>query len=109
MNEVIHLDVRPENILIINPEQENLRFKLADFGLSEPASAPSEKSSDALVSVFRMPEVFIGSNYSFAADIWSLGVCITETILGFDMTFGMKSKGPEKMDKQIVCIQLYKR
>lgn len=99
------MDIRPENILIVNPEEEYLWFKLADFGLSEKASAPSKKPCAALASVYRMPEIFIGSTYSFSADIWSLGVCIIETILGFDMAFGMKAKGPKKFDKQIVCIK----
>ena len=102
MSNIIHLDVRPENILITNPEVENLKFKLGDFGMCEPAVAKAEKGRNALTPVFRMPEIFIGSEYSFTADIWSLGVTVIETILGFNKAFGMKKKSPETLDKQIV-------
>ena len=102
MSYIIHLDVRPENILITNPEEEYLNFKLCDFGLSEPADAKAQKRRNTLMPLFRMPEIFIGSEYSFSADIWSLGVTVIETILGFDKTFAMKKKSEETLDKQIV-------
>ena len=107
MNNIIHLDVRPENILITNPEEEFLNFKLCDFGLSEPADAKAQhKRRNTLMPLFRMPEIFIGSEYSFSADIWSLGVTVIETILGFDKTFAMKKKSEETLDKQIVSSSL---
>ena len=100
------MDMRPENILIKNPEQENLKFKLCDFGMSENAVSKSEKRRTTLNALYRMPEIFIGSDYSYKADIWCLGITISETILGFNQIFAKKTTNPdiETIDKQIVSV-----
>ena len=74
--------------------------------MCELAMAKSEKKHDILAAVFRMPEIYIGGEYSFAADIWSLGVTVIETILGFDKSFGMKNDNLETLNKQIVSTEL---
>ena len=75
------MDVRPENILISNPDEDNLTSKLGDFGMCEKALAKSEKRHAILASVFKMPEIYIDENYSFPANIWSIGITVIEMVL----------------------------
>ncbi|CAG8717925.1 4562_t:CDS:1, partial [Racocetra fulgida] len=100
---VIHLDIKPENILVAS--HEPLYFKLSDFGLSAyVADKPTECYGTLNYSKYYIlfylienhgkkinkhgivsPEVIENAvEYDFKADWWSLGVTITECMLGFN-------------------------
>ncbi|KAG9078247.1 dual specificity protein kinase yak1, partial [Ceratobasidium sp. 370] len=69
---LIHGDLSPENILLINLKSP--RIKLIDFG-----SACHERQivdTDVQSLTYRAPEVLLGMEYNSAIDMWSLG-CIT--------------------------------
>jgi len=76
-NEILHLDLKPQNILVKNSE-----CKIADFGLSERLFA--ERTSGAAIGTwyYEAPEMVCGcGDYSFASDIWSIGVIFCEMFL----------------------------
>ncbi|EQC42319.1 TKL protein kinase [Saprolegnia diclina VS20] len=63
-----HCDLRPSNILL----DENDRVKLSDFGL------PSASAPVGLAIYWTAPEVLQGQAPSLAADVYALGVILTE-------------------------------
>ena len=74
---VIHRDLKPQNILI----KDGL-LKIADFGLARSLSPFKEILSPSMVTLcYRCPELLLGeSRYSFAVDVWSVGCVCAEMI-----------------------------
>uniref|UniRef100_A0A6G1S9I5 non-specific serine/threonine protein kinase n=1 Tax=Aceria tosichella TaxID=561515 RepID=A0A6G1S9I5_9ACAR len=70
----IHRDVKAANILL----NEKGIAKLGDFGVSEPSDPTNRKSSIVGTPLWVPPEVLNHEDYSFAIDIWSLGITIIE-------------------------------
>lgn len=79
---IAHRDIKPENILVTGDlAQNNLLVKLCDFGLS---LRPETKCADFVGSPgFFAPEILLDGTYdAFAADIWSFGALLLETVCG---------------------------
>ncbi|KAJ8600835.1 hypothetical protein CTAYLR_006425 [Chrysophaeum taylorii] len=79
---IAHRDIKPENILVKGDLHENnLLVKLCDFGLS---LRPETKCADFVGSPgFFAPEILLETTYdAFAADIWSYGALLLETVCG---------------------------
>ncbi len=75
----IHRDIKPANILI-NSRGE---VKLTDFGVSaELAHTLAQAESWVGTLVYMAPERINGDAYSFAADVWSLGLTVMELAMG---------------------------
>ena len=72
---VLHRDLKPDNILVAVDEDDTVRLKITDFGLSREASAEDTLTGGVGTPLFTAPEVLRGSRYDFAADVWSFG-CI---------------------------------
>ncbi|XP_044195963.1 homeodomain-interacting protein kinase 2-like [Thunnus albacares] len=78
---VIHADIKPENIMIVNRHQQPLSVKLIDFGIACRTSAAGPESCVQTLW-YRAPEVILGLAVSEAIDIWSLGLVVVELALG---------------------------
>ena len=74
---VIHGDIKPENILIDEATQS---IKFADFGL---AHCPWARSKPEVVQTlpYRAPEVLLGYDYDTSVDTWSVGCVLVECLL----------------------------
>lgn len=93
-NNLIHRDIKSDNILV-NKQGE---LKLADFGFCCKLKDEKEKRISVLGTPYWMsPEVIKGEPYSFATDIWSLGIVAIE----------LCEQEPPHMDKQPVRALLY--
>ncbi|XP_015783089.1 serine/threonine-protein kinase 32B-like [Tetranychus urticae] len=80
---ILHRDIKPDNILL----DEEGHVHLTDFNIAIELKDGSEANSMSGTKPYIAPEVFEcaldrRTGYSFAADWWSLGVCIYEMISG---------------------------
>lgn len=74
-NRIVHLDLKPANVLITNEGH----CKLADFGCCQVfQERPNTPSRSYLTGTFayRAPELLKGGNPSFKADVFSFGICL---------------------------------
>mmetsp|Transcript_59761 Transcript_59761/g.192328 ORF Transcript_59761/g.192328 Transcript_59761/m.192328 type:complete len:341 (-) Transcript_59761:409-1431(-) len=75
---VVHRDVKLGNILV------NSRgiVKVTDFGISKKLGDCAVCDTFVGTATHMSPERVLGEDYSFAADIWSLGLCVYELASG---------------------------
>ena len=72
-HDMAHRDIKPENILLFS--KQPFRIKLADFGLAQDVSALATQCGTPR---YAAPEIWQGTRYTPAVDIWSLGVVAFE-------------------------------
>ena len=75
---LIHRDVKPSNILI----RDDGYVKVGDFGVSKMVQTLDISSSFVGTMVFMAPERLDQTSYSFASDIWSLGLTMINAATG---------------------------
>lgn len=76
---MIHRDIKPANILATIDGM----FKIADFGLAITLSKSKTFFSDFKGTMMYMaPERITGQSYSYASDLWSVGVVLASLALG---------------------------
>ena len=81
---IIHRDIKPANIFLNNLGQ----IKLGDFGVSKNLETMKMASTFIGSLDYLAPEIINEQNYSFEADIWSLGATFYEL-----MTFKKPFRG----------------
>jgi serine/threonine protein kinase len=84
---VIHCDLKPENIALTSPNRP--RIKILDFGSCCFASEePCNQFPYIQSRYYRAPEVLLGTGYSCAIDVWSLGCIMVELFVGKPLFIG---------------------
>lgn len=72
--DIIHADIKPDNILIFIDKQFNMSIKISDFGLSNHTSCSPSKLLNLAYSIYFRPlEVTLHLGFGLAADIWAVG------------------------------------
>lgn len=76
---ILHRDLKPDNCLFL----KDGTMKLADFGLARMYGTPKTRLSPQAITLwYKPPELLLGaSEYSAAADIWSVGCIFAELLL----------------------------
>lgn len=76
---VLHRDIKPENVL----HNSNGEVKLTDFGLARDLNSTLAMACTFIgTATYMSPERCLGQEYTFASDIWSVGMILFELATG---------------------------
>ena len=80
-NNIVHRDIKLENILIKNTKNQKSNFivKLTDYGISKRVTNTTMCKTHAGTSLTMAPEILKGEEkevYSYKVDLWSIGIII---------------------------------
>merc|ERR1712039_419181 len=80
---ILHRDVNPGNIL----HNRKGEVKLTDFGIAKdmkvsPAQNGALAATFVGTAIYMSPERCLGDDYSFASDVWSVGMVVFEMATG---------------------------
>uniref|UniRef100_A0A674N2M6 Protein kinase domain-containing protein n=1 Tax=Takifugu rubripes TaxID=31033 RepID=A0A674N2M6_TAKRU len=70
---LIHMDMKPENVMIVDRHEKPLQVKLVDFGGAQ-MSGNIDFETLMFTKMYSSPEVLLESEMNEALDMWSLGV-----------------------------------
>jgi serine/threonine protein kinase len=81
---VVHRDLKLQNLLISCDPVYGHILKLADFGLARVEGFPVKKYiHDAVTLWYRSPDIILGNVlYGFTADMWSAGIIMAQMMTG---------------------------
>ncbi|KAK5997509.1 Serine/threonine-protein kinase Chk2-like protein [Cladobotryum mycophilum] len=87
---IVHRDVKPENILVYSRDASRIHVKLGDFGLSKQQWSGQPLRTLCGTPVYLAPEIMMANakleerhpGYGPAIDIWSLGVVVLQFATG---------------------------
>jgi len=90
---VVHRDVKPENLLVYETGDGRKKLKLTDFGLATEAK-------DSLFTVcgtptYVAPEILAETGYGLKVDIWAAGVIMYIMLCGFPPFVSMSNNQEE--------------
>lgn len=78
---IIHGDIKPNNIMVVNRQEEPLKAKLADFSTA-PFCGNIHSNSFVNTNCYSPLEVLLKCPFDEAIDMWSLGLIIEVAALG---------------------------
>ncbi len=77
--DLVHGDIKPPNIMIAKDEEENIDFKIIDFGsITEIFSSDSQAGTPSFLS----PERFLNEAISESSEIFSIGITLYLSLTG---------------------------
>ncbi|XP_005991679.3 homeodomain-interacting protein kinase 4 [Latimeria chalumnae] len=83
---IIHADLKPENIMIVDQTKFPFRVKVIDFGSASIFSEVRYVKEPYIQSRFyRSPEILLGLPFCEKVDMWSLGCVMAELHLGWPL------------------------
>ncbi|XP_026498869.2 serine/threonine-protein kinase ULK3-like [Vanessa tameamea] len=77
---VVHMDLKPHNMLLHKGSEGKFMLKVADFGFAQYLSEDSTKSVRGS-PLYMAPEMILG-DYDARVDLWSVGVIMYECLFG---------------------------
>uniref|UniRef100_A0AAV2J8T2 Protein kinase domain-containing protein n=1 Tax=Knipowitschia caucasica TaxID=637954 RepID=A0AAV2J8T2_KNICA len=78
---VIHGDLKPDNVMMVDHVGKPLQVKIIDFGLARPVQLATPGSFFGTL-YYSAPEMAIGAPMHHSLDMWSLGCIAAEMYLG---------------------------
>ncbi|XP_047196819.1 uncharacterized protein LOC118114020 [Hippoglossus stenolepis] len=80
--DIVHTDLKSDNIMMVDHINEPFRVKLIDFGLACCVADIESNTPYIQPLAYRAPESMLGLPLTPATDIWSLGCIAAELFLG---------------------------
>eukprot|EP01130_Rhizamoeba_saxonica_P015034 TRINITY_DN6665_c0_g1_i1.p1 TRINITY_DN6665_c0_g1~~TRINITY_DN6665_c0_g1_i1.p1 ORF type:complete len:381 (+),score=69.18 TRINITY_DN6665_c0_g1_i1:903-2045(+) len=74
-NSIIHRDIKPDNVIIVNDVA-----KISDFGLSKKLLSSMNTPLKG-TAIYCAPEILSLKHYKYEADVYSVGVSLIQTII----------------------------
>ena len=97
---IIHRDLKPENILMTDMS-DDADLRISDFCICKRLE-PNETTNEIVGTLgYMAPEVLMGKDYNFSADVWGIGV-ITYLLLTGYLPFD-----DEEEDKEVIRKTLF--
>uniref|UniRef100_A0A3B3CT05 Protein kinase domain-containing protein n=1 Tax=Oryzias melastigma TaxID=30732 RepID=A0A3B3CT05_ORYME len=79
---MVHCDIKMDNIMLVNHKSEPFRLKLIDFGLAKKAN--ELKTGTKIQNLtYRAPEVILGLPLDERLDLWTVGYILSYLYTGF--------------------------
>ncbi|XP_061685616.1 serine/threonine-protein kinase DCLK2 isoform X2 [Syngnathoides biaculeatus] len=100
---IVHRDVKPENLLVFENPDGTKSLKLGDFGLATVAEGPL--TTVCGTPTYVAPEIIAESGYGVKVDIWAAGVITYILLCGFP-PFRSESNKQEELFEQILLGRL---
>lgn len=113
-NNVIHRDLKPDNIMLVQDEHGNEMVKVVDFGVAKILESNTRLTRyQARIGspVYSSPEQYLGQPIDHRTDLYSLGVIFYESLtaqLPFDalheseLINAIVNKTPPRLDEMLV-------
>lgn len=81
---IVHRDLKPENIMLLQQGRSKNFVKLLDFGLAKTEGITQLTESGTILGTigYLAPEILSGERFSFAGDVYALGIIFYEMITG---------------------------
>eukprot|EP00657_Telonema_sp_P-1_P005056 TRINITY_DN22175_c0_g2_i1.p1 TRINITY_DN22175_c0_g2~~TRINITY_DN22175_c0_g2_i1.p1 ORF type:complete len:400 (-),score=104.79 TRINITY_DN22175_c0_g2_i1:35-1234(-) len=73
---IVHCDLKPDNVLFVSEDPDNIKVQLIDFGTS--CLEGGELYMYVQTRYYRAPSVILGITYNCEVDMWSLGCLLAE-------------------------------
>uniref|UniRef100_A0AAQ5YNM5 Protein kinase domain-containing protein n=1 Tax=Amphiprion ocellaris TaxID=80972 RepID=A0AAQ5YNM5_AMPOC len=89
---IIHADLKPPNVMVVNRHEQPLKVKLIDFGVARLVSAVNQGDWMGTLH-YSAPEMLLGVPFNESVDIWALGLLMVE---------GMKLNSLNDIEKYMV-------
>ncbi len=105
---IIHRDLKLENILIDDSNENDFKIKIIDFGLSVVLTSKARTNENYGTFIYSSPEVLLSIPYNNKIDIWSLGVIffyLEYTFLPFNI-IGNEKENEQGIANKIVVNKL---
>jgi serine/threonine protein kinase len=79
---IVHLDVKPDNVLLVNKDGRADAVKVVDFGVAGILGQQSGTARVMGTPEYMAPERATGKTYDHRSDVYSLGVMAYEMLVG---------------------------
>lgn len=99
MKNIIYRDLKPENVMVENDGY----LKLIDMGTAKQLTQDKGFRTFTIIGTphYMAPEVMKGKGYSFAVDIWSIGILLYEFMCG-QLPFAENAEDPYEIHSIIM-------